>query len=168
MENNLLEGLPVVCEILNKHGVEYLIIGGAAVALHGHPRYSMDAAGNVAEKSDFDFWYNPTYDNYYKLLDAIHELGEDVSLFRAEKAPDPKRSFFTINREKSTIDLLPEVPGLGKFRTSFNNKVTSTIGEITVPVISYEDLITSKQKQGRSKDVEDIKQLNLRRGGRKK
>jgi len=36
------------------------------------------------------------------------------------------------------------------------------------PVISYEDLVISKQKQARPKDMEDIRQLGLRRGGRKK
>jgi len=93
-----LEGLPKVCAILNKHAVEYLIIGGGAVALHGYPRVSLDTSGKVADKSDFDFWYNPTYENYYKVLDAMQELGENISELKAERMPDPKRSFFRINR----------------------------------------------------------------------
>ena len=31
-------------ESLNKHKVRYLLIGGYAVALHGHPRYTKDLA----------------------------------------------------------------------------------------------------------------------------
>ena len=29
-------------ELLNKHNVRYLLIGGYAVAIHGHPRYTKD------------------------------------------------------------------------------------------------------------------------------
>jgi hypothetical protein len=64
--------------ILNEHLVEYLIIGGAAVALHGHERWSMDASGQDAKVVDLDFWYNPTYDNYFKLLNALEKLGQDI------------------------------------------------------------------------------------------
>jgi hypothetical protein len=29
-------------ELLNSHGVEYLVVGGHAVAYHGYPRYTGD------------------------------------------------------------------------------------------------------------------------------
>jgi hypothetical protein len=50
------------------HSVEYLVVGGTAVALHGYFRQSHDPSGQLMEKHDLDFWYNPTYDNYFKLL----------------------------------------------------------------------------------------------------
>ena len=168
MENDLSEGLSKVCEILNKHSVEYLVIGGSAVAFHGYPRPSVAPSGKMADKPDLDFWYNPTYENYFKVLDAMHELGEDVSQFKAEKTPDPRKSFFRIDHEQFTIDLLPEVPGLSRFRSSYNTRIEAKSGEITVPMISYEDLILSKEKLARPKDIEDINELNLRRGGLKK
>jgi hypothetical protein len=36
--------------LLNNHKVEYLIVGGYAVGIHGHPRYI----------GDLDIWLNPT------------------------------------------------------------------------------------------------------------
>ena len=63
MENSLVEGILRVCEKLNQHAVEYLIVGGAAVALHGFFRQSYDSSGLPTEKPDLDFWYNSTYDS---------------------------------------------------------------------------------------------------------
>ena len=59
------------------------------------------------EKYDLDIWYNPTYENYFNLLSALENLGEDVSEFRDEQTPDPKRSFFKFDFEQFTLDFLP-------------------------------------------------------------
>jgi len=168
MENDSFENLSKVCEIFNKHSVEYLVIGGSAVAFYGYPRQSLSPSGTTADKPDLDLWYNPTYENYFKVLNAMHELGEDVSRLKAEKAPNPKKSFFRFNRKEFTLDLLPEVPGLSKFHASYARKTEAKSGAITVPLISYEDLVISKEKLSRTKDMEDIKELGLRRGGRKR
>ena len=145
------------------HSVEYLVVGGTAVALHGFFRQSHDPSERLMEKHDLDFWYNPTYDNYFKVLDALEELGQDVTEFRAEVAPNPKKSFFRLEQEDFTIDFLPELPGLSRFRSSFDNRIISTIYEIEVPYINYDDLIESKLALARLKDLEDIEQLKLRR-----
>ena len=60
MENNLADSILKVCKILNKYAVEYMIVGGAAVALHGYFRRSINSAGEVTDTPDLDFWYNPT------------------------------------------------------------------------------------------------------------
>jgi predicted nucleotidyltransferase len=163
MENSLLESVLNVCKTLNKHSVEYLIVGGTAVALHGFFRHSYAPSGHLAEKHDLDFWYNSTYPNYFKLLNALEDLGQDVTKFKADSTPDPKKSFFRIEFDKFTVDFLPELPGLSKFRSSFNERDISKIDDIEVPFINYHDLIINKQTQARPKDIEDIKQLKLRR-----
>jgi len=157
------EHLQSVCQILNAQAVEYLTIGGAAVALLGYDRWSMDSSGNQTKVIDLDFWYNPTYDNYFKLINALEKLGEDVSGFRAERTPDPKRSFFRLERPLYTLDFLPAVPGLPRFREVFTAKGTTQLGEIEVPFISYDHLIMNKQALGRPKDREDIRQLELKK-----
>ena len=45
-------------ELLNAHRVEYLVVGGYALAAHGHPRYT----------GDIDFWISPTAANIDALL----------------------------------------------------------------------------------------------------
>ena len=85
MENNLETGLLTVCKLLEKYNVQYMLIGGATVALHGYYRHSINIAGELTDKPDIDIWYNPTYNNYYNVLKVIEDLGEDISEFRDEK-----------------------------------------------------------------------------------
>jgi len=60
-------------------------------------------------------------------------------------------------------NFLPELLGLSRFRSSFNNRIVSKIYDTEVAYISYDDLIQSKQALARSKDIEDIDELKLRR-----
>ena len=103
MENSLIESVLNVCKILNKHSVEYLIVGGTAVALHGFFRRSQDPSGHLVEKHDLDFWYNSTYTNYFNLINALESLGQDVTEFRAEVAPNPKNHFSDWNTINSPL-----------------------------------------------------------------
>ncbi len=159
MNNNLVDSIIGICKILNKHTVQYLLVGGSAVALHGHFRMSMQADGKLADKYDIDIWYNPTYDNYFKLLDALEELGHDVTEFKSETAPNPKKSFFKFNLEHFTLDFLPQLKGLSNFGLSFENREIVNVNDIDILFIGYQDLIKDKETTARPKDLEDIEQL---------
>lgn len=161
MNNNLTESILNVCRILNKHAVQYLIAGGTAVALHGYLRMSLLSSGLPADKYDLDFWYNPVYDNYFNLLNALQELGQDVSEFKEEIAPNPKKSYFRLEFEKFTLDFLPELSGLGKFRESFKQREKVNLDGTEISFINYADLIKNKELKARPKDLEDIEQLKM-------
>ncbi|MGL5890284.1 MAG: hypothetical protein ACRC3B_10385, partial [Bacteroidia bacterium] len=79
---NIDNQLVHLCKVLNKHSVQYLIVGGAAVAIHGYARSTTNMMGIPADKPDYDFWYNPVYANYFALLNVIEDLGQDVSRLR--------------------------------------------------------------------------------------
>jgi len=163
MENNLADSILSVCKILNRCSVEYIIVGGAAVALHGYFRSSINLAGEVTDKPDLDFWYNPTYKNYFSLLNALEELGQNVEDFKDEKSPDPKKSFFRYDFEKFTLDFLPVLKAALKFRPSFQKREIVRLNEIEIPFISYDDLILDKQTNARPKDITDIEKLRANR-----
>jgi hypothetical protein len=163
MESSLTDSILLVCRTLNKFSVEYIIVGGTAVALHGYYRHSMNVAGEIAEKPDLDFWYNPTYNNYFKLLNALEELGQEVTKFKEEQTPDPKKSFFRYEFEKFTLDFLPELKTSTRFRRSFNRREMVTLNDVEIPFVSYEDLISDKKANARSKDITDIEQLDNNR-----
>ncbi len=75
MESDLAAYVLRVCEILNKHAIEYMIVGGVAMALHGYYRKSIAPDGTQTDKPDIDIWYNPSYGNYFQvLLDALEAL----------------------------------------------------------------------------------------------
>lgn len=158
MDSNLKDKVLHICNTLNKHSVQYIIIGGTAVALHGYFRHSISLAGKTTDKPDLDFWYNPIYDNYFKLLNALQELGEDVSAFKAEKTPNPKESFFKFEYPDFTLDFLPLI-GDEKFRDLFERREVAKIDETEIYFLAYKDLIANKIKTSRPKDLEDIKQL---------
>ncbi|AMR26750.1 hypothetical protein A0257_06250 [Hymenobacter psoromatis] len=124
----------------------------------------MNLAGIVADKPDLDFWYNPTYGNYFKLLDALGALGQDVARYKKEKSPDPKKSFFKYEFEQFTLDLLPTLKAPLQFTTAFSKREFATLNDIKIPFISYADLLLDKQATARPKDLTDIEQLKRRRG----
>ena len=76
--NKLREILLNTCKHLNDNNVEYMIIGGTAVAFHGFSRPSMGMGGGIIDKYDIDIWYNPVITNYYNLLKAIKATGKKV------------------------------------------------------------------------------------------
>jgi hypothetical protein len=51
--------------LLNSNGVEYLVVGGYALAAHGHPRYT----------GDIDIWLNPSPENVEKLMHSLEAFG---------------------------------------------------------------------------------------------
>lgn len=51
-------------QALNNHNVEYILVGGYAVILHGYRRVT----------GDMDIWANRTKENYHKLARAFHEF----------------------------------------------------------------------------------------------
>ena len=163
MNEQAVSSILAVCRVFNKHGVEYLTVGGTAVALHGFYRLSTNAAGAVVEKPDVDFWYNPTYGNYFKLLKALEELGQDVGKFQQEQSPNPKNSFFKYDFGHFTLDLLPALKAALPFGASYQHREVVTLQEVAIPLISFDDLIADKKANARPKDLLDIAQLQANR-----
>ena len=149
--------------MLNEHGVEYLAVGGTAVALHGYYRLSTNPAGAVTDKPDVDLWYHPTYGNYFRLLQALEALGQDVRAFRDEQAPNPKKSFFRYEFEQFTLDLLPELKAALPFGASYRTREVFTLEDVPIPLISMDDLLADKAANARPKDLLDIAQLKANR-----
>lgn len=159
MEHNFEENLISVCRLLEKHKVKYLLIGGTAVALNGYYRNSTNTSGELTEKPDIDIWYNPSYENYFNLLKTIEELGHDISNFKSEKNPNPRKSFFKLDFDHFSFDILPEIKANIKFGEAYSRRNTIEIEEIQIHFLSYNDLIEDKKATARTKDLRDIDQL---------
>ncbi|NOS94178.1 MAG: hypothetical protein HOP30_19855 [Cyclobacteriaceae bacterium] len=144
-------------ELLNKHVVEYMIIGGVAVNVHGYTR----ATG------DLDIWYNPTEENYQKLLATIREFGFDTSEIE-NASKDPLKAFIRIPLESFYIELLAIIDGKLNYYEVYNRAYEFEINDkLTVKVIGYDDLIQNKIMARRVKDLDDIAQLERRRANNK-
>ena|SRR5690242_18435989 len=159
MENNLKSSLLTVCSLLEKHNVQYMLVGGAAVALNGYYRHSINVTGQLTEKPDIDIWYNPTYKNYFNILKVVKDLGEDITEFMEEQSPNPQKSYFKLDFDEFTFDILPEIKINIKFSEANQRKETVEIEETKIHFINYVDLIKDKEATARKKDLEDIEQL---------
>lgn len=151
--------LLAVCKILNAHRVDYMIVGGAAVSHYGFNRPSGIGQYHSELVVDLDFWYNPTIENFEKILNALDELNVDTSELR-KIVFDGKRTFLKIPHENFHTDFLPQMAGLKSFRVSAINADKITIDGVPLSVISLDDLILNKRSVNRAIDHSDIEELN--------
>jgi hypothetical protein len=139
--------------------VQYLLVGGTAVAFHGYVRPTTNRDGTVTDRDDFDFWYNPRYYNYHRLIEALEDLGLDMTDVRNEEFVNLKRSFFRHHFDDFTIDFIPTVGGNLTFIDCYKRRLITTIGETEIAILCMTDLILSKKAAGRKKDLDDINVL---------
>jgi predicted nucleotidyltransferase len=134
-------------KLLNAHGVEYLLVGGYAVALHGYPRATVD----------LDVWVRATPANAERILDAIRAFGFDSPQLepRLFTAPDQIVRFGV---PPFRIEIMTSISGV-TFETCHPRAIRHDVGGVEVPVISLEDLKANKRAAGRHKDLADLEEL---------
>ncbi|MEO1403807.1 MAG: DUF6036 family nucleotidyltransferase [Cyanobacteria bacterium J06635_1] len=134
-------------ELLNKHEVRYLVIGGYAVALHGHPRYT----------KDLDIWIEIEATNAQRLMNALTDFGfGSVGLSPDDfTAPD---QVIQLGYPPNRIDLVTTPDGVG-FETCYRSKIKVSISGIQVDFIDLENLKLNKRASGRLQDLADLESL---------
>jgi hypothetical protein len=153
------ERLPIldaseIFRILAEHRVDYVLIGGIAVQTHGHVRMTNDA----------DLIPSPEPANLARLVDALNALGARVLNPGHEENPIdatmlPRETIWQFTTRAGGIDVMLEVPGGREFAELREATLEVQLGEITVPVAGFEDLIRMKEARGRKTDLEDIAAL---------
>jgi hypothetical protein len=158
MDNEVRKDLMLVCAALNKHHVDYLIIGGIAVGYHGYRRISGISVYRPEIKNDFDFWYNPTTENFHLLTKALADLG--VSKESLDNIVfDPKKTFLKIPHDKFHTDFLPQMIGVESFKQCKSRAVKDSLDGTELYVIGYDDLMANKLALNRPIDRDDINHL---------
>lgn len=136
--------------LLQKHRVDFLLIGAHAVGVHDVPR----ATG------DIDFWVRPDPDNSKKIWGALVEFGAPLSDVTIDDFAKPGAGLH-IGLPPGRIDILTEVSGLN-FEDAWANRVSGELYDLPVFVIGGKDLIRNKIASGRDKDLKDIERLKKR------
>lgn len=140
-------------ELLREHDVRYLIVGGEAVILHGHVRYT----------GDVDFFFSREDTNVTRLFAALKEFwdGEVPGLHDADDLR-PVGTVVQFGVPPNRIDLINEVEGVD-FDEAWQGRVECELvtetGSIPVPFIGLDDLIKNKRATGRPKDLDDLDYL---------
>ena len=84
--------------LLNSHGVEYLLVGGYAVNFYGYPRYT----------GDIDFFIATNEQNAKNLVQALKEFGFDVPELSIDLFLDASR-MTRFGREPVKIEILNSI-----------------------------------------------------------
>ena len=135
-------------QFLNSNEVEYLIIGGYAVAVHGHPRYT----------KDIDIWIRPTQLNAKRLVKAIDEFGFGSLGLSADDFLSPD-TIVQIGYPPRRIDLLTAPSGV-EFEGCFARRFLVEVDGIHLSFIALHDLKSNKRASGRPQDLADIDNLS--------
>lgn len=141
--------------------VDFVLVGGFAVALHGYQRVTLD----------IDLVLAMTPDNLRRFIGIARADGlRPIIPVPLESLMDPglieqwhrEKGMLAFalrgeNLSKSVIDVLvkPPVP----YEEMKRAAVHVPVGSLTVPIASIEHLITMKTGTGRSKDAIDIEEL---------
>jgi hypothetical protein len=134
-------------ESLTEAKVDYLIVGGYAVGIHGHPRFT----------GDMDIWINQNQENAKRVIEAIDYFGFSSLGITIDDLLVPK-NVIQMGNPPLRIDILTEIDGVG-FEDCFPNKKVVTIAGLQFNFISYQDLIKNKLASGRAKDLDDVSNL---------
>lgn len=148
-----------IFEALERHGVEYLTIGGVAVNAHGHLRNTRDV----------DILIEWTAENMGRLAAALRDLdarlfGVDADFLDVDPL-DPEDLFnvgsFTLRTVGGGLDLFDpdEIPGGRPYDEMRPRAVEATVAGVRIRAVGLDDLIRLKRESGRDRDLEDVATL---------
>jgi hypothetical protein len=132
---------------LSSSGVEYLVIGGHAVAFHTEPRAT----------KDFDVWVKPTLENARRVHAALKRFGAPLRVVTVEDFARPG-IVYQVGIEPVRIDVLTSAAGLD-FDAAYASRVAASYGGVPIFLLSLEDLLTNKLATGRPQDLIDAEVL---------
>lgn len=134
---------------LNSNHVEYILVGGFSVILHGHSRVT----------GDMDIWVERSEDNYKKLQKAFYEFHMPVfDMTKENFLSHEEWDVFKFGRKPAAIDIMVKVKGLN-FKECFELAKIFEVEGLTIRTLHLNDLIKAKKEAGRLKDLDDIEQL---------
>ncbi|WP_427158277.1 hypothetical protein ACQFX9_21220 [Aliinostoc sp. HNIBRCY26] len=135
-------------QFLNDNHVRYLVVGGYAVAVHGHPRYT----------KDIDIWIEISLENANNLIHALEEFGFGSLGLKTEDFVIPDQ-IIQLGYPPNRIDLLTTIDGV-KFEICYPLRVEVMIDNIVVNFIDLDNLRKNKQASGRMQDLADLENLS--------
>jgi predicted nucleotidyltransferase len=133
--------------LLNSYCVSYAIVGGFAVNYYGYVRTTQD----------IDILIKPSKINAIKIMNVLIEFGFGGAGI-PQKAFEKKGFVIHMGVEPNRIDLLTSVKGVSN--TKLFSRITKIDYEgVTIPIISFQDLIDCKKVSDRKKDQADVDEL---------
>ncbi len=134
-----------------EHGVRFLVVGGYAVAAHGHPRLT----------KDLDVWVRVEPQNAARLVGALQEFGFGSLGLAAEDFLE-EGQVVQLGYPPNRIDILTSIAGVD-FESCWDRRAEILLDSLAVPFIGLEDLEKNKLAAGRAQDLADVEGLRRSR-----
>jgi hypothetical protein len=133
--------------LLNKHQVEYVVVGGYALAFLGAPRYT----------GDLDILIRPDPSNGRRVLTALEEFGfGDVGLNQADF--EKPGQVIQLGHPPVRVDLVTSLTGVS-WTEAAEGRQPGKYGEIPVCFLGRQEFLANKRAMGRKKDLADLEAL---------
>jgi len=136
-------------KLLNHHEVEYMVVGGYALAFHGKPRHT----------GDLDIWINISEKNATRMLLVLKGFGMSSTGFKKNDFLKP--GYITqIGYPPLRIDILNSIDGV-EFNEAVKhmNRIEIETG-LPLNYIGLNDFVKNKKASGRMQDLADIQEIN--------
>jgi hypothetical protein len=131
-------------KLLNSNAVEYLVVGGYALAAYGHPRYT----------GDLDFWIGTDAVNADRVLAALSQFGfGGLGISKADLTTPSQ--VVQLGYPPGRIDLLTSIDGVD-FADCYPRRLTVPVDGVALNFISLVDFKTNKKAVGRHRDLADL------------
>jgi hypothetical protein len=130
--------------LFRSNDVEFLIVGGHAVAFHGHPRFT----------EDVDCFVRPSTENGGRIVRALRQFGFASLGVQAEDFAVADR-MIQLGRAPNRVDLLTRLYDV-TFDDAWASKVAGEIDGNSVWFIDRESLLRNKRATGRPQDLADV------------
>jgi len=135
-------------QALNDKKVEYVLVGGMAVILHGYVRGT----------GDMDIWVNKTKENYTRLVKAFTQFGMPIFDMTETAFLGDEFDVWGIGVQPVRIEIMTKVKGLN-FDESFKMSQIHNEDGLKIRFLYLSHLIQAKKASGRFRDLDDIEQL---------
>lgn len=133
--------------LFNAHAVEYLIVGGYALAYHGAPRYT----------GDMDIFVKADRENASRILRALTGFGFGSLGLTTDDFNAPDR-VVQLGYPPVRIDIVTSLSGVS-WDEALGDAVRDHYGDVPVRYIGREHLVVNKRAVGRRKDLADLEAL---------
>ncbi len=134
--------------LLNSNKVKYLVIGGYAIAFHGHPRYT----------KDLDIWLELSAENAVNMMKALAAFGF-AGLGISDDDLLTSGVVVQLGYPPNRIDLINSPDGVD-FAECYPARTEIEIDGLTISVIDLENLKKNKKASGRLQDLADLEKLS--------
>ncbi len=132
---------------LNDNKVRYLVVGGYAVAFHGHPRFT----------KDLDIWVDITGENPARIVAALAQFGMGSPGLKEKIFSDADQAI-QLGYPPNRIDLVLSISGV-EFNEAYEHRAKTRINDLEVNFINISDQKINKKASGRMQDLADLENL---------